>query len=562
MEFASLRHGITTDTSTGSSEVSDDACVVAKVLMVSVVKSEFSIESVGGTAEHGFPLQFPRPPLSWRLRCEPFPPLTHGMHSHRRPENPLSNTSDGTSTTASLQTGSSVARSTGGLLKVLGVWFGVAAAVGNAIAAGIVRAPGDIASWLPSAPLFLGVWVIGGLYFARQLRIPSSAELGACIPRSGGQYNFARRALGDYPGFIVGWSDWLSSCGTSAAVSIVIGEYSGALFPPLAGHVRAIAVSVMVVFFLLQYNGVRWGSSVQLVTAAIKSVAFVVLVAACFIFGGNAASHATAAASATSNSAPLTLQSGWPLMIAFMLALQAVIYTIDGWDGIVYFGEEVRDPGRDVPRAIYGSVFSVMGIYLLINAAVLYILPIQQIAGNNFALGTVANLIFGRLGDPIIRSIMLISLVSCINANQLFCSRTLFAMSSDRLFFRFGAKVNAGGTPTISLLLTTIVAIIFILGTFERVIAMLSFFFVANYTLSYWSLFVLRKKEPSLPRPYRAWGYPYTTALALIGSILFLVGSIVTDRHNAPLALLLLVASYPIFLLVKYAGRARSNETT
>jgi basic amino acid/polyamine antiporter, APA family len=446
------------------------------------------------------------------------------------------------------------------LLKVLGVWFGVAAAIGNAIAAGIVRAPGDIATWLPSAPLFLGVWVIGGLYAL--VSAPSMAELGACIPRSGGQYNFARRALGDYPGFIVGWSDWLSSCGTSAAVSIVIGEYSGALFPPLAGHVRAIAVSVMVLFFLLQYNGVRWGSSVQLVTAAIKSVAFVVLVGACFVFGGKAASHVTAAASANAGNPPLELQSGWPLIIAFMLALQAVIYTIDGWDGIVYFGEEVRDPGKDVPRAIYGSVFSVMGIYLLINAAVLYILPIDQIAGNNFALGTVANLIFGRLGDPIIRSIMLISLISCINANQLFCSRTLFAMSSDRLFFRFGSKVNAGGTPTISLLLSTIVAIVFILGTFERVIAMLSFFFVANYTLSYWSVFVLRKKEPSMPRPYRAWGYPYTTALALIGSILFLVGSIVTDRHNAPLALLLLVASYPIYRLAKYAGRVRANEAT
>jgi APA family basic amino acid/polyamine antiporter len=476
-------------------------------------------------------------------------------------ETSLSNTSDASTTTpaapesfdVNASNGGGVARSSGGLLKVLGVWFGVAAAVGNAIAAGIVRAPGDIAAWLPSAPLFIGVWVVGGLYAL--VSASSMAELGAAIPRSGGQYNFSRRALGDYPGFIVGWSDWLSSCGTSAAVSIVIGEYSGALLPALAGHGRAIAVSVMILFFLLQYNGVRWGSSVQLATAAIKSVAFVVLVGACFVFGGNAANHAGAGHASSAGAAPLALQSGWPLAIAFMLALQAVIYTIDGWDGVIYFGEEVRNPGRDVPRAIFGSVLSVMGIYLLINAAVLYILPIEQIAGNNFALGTVANLLFGRLGDPIIRSIMLISLVSCINANQLFCSRTLFAMSSDRLFFRFGAKVNAGGTPTISLLLTTIVAIIFILGTFERVIAMLSFFFVANYTLSYWSLFALRKKEPLLPRPYRAWGYPYTTAMALIGSILFLVGSILTDRQNAPLALLLLVASYPIFRVIKWAGR-------
>ena len=483
------------------------------------------------------------------------------MHSPRNPENPLSNTFEGATTTATAQTSAAVARSGGGLLKVLGVWFGVAAAVGNAIAAGIVRAPGDIATWLPSAPLFLGVWVVGGLYAL--VSAPSMAELGACIPRSGGQYNFSRRALGDYPGFIVGWSDWLSSAGTSAAVAIVIGEYSGALFPALAGHVRLIAVSVVIGFFLLQYNGVRWGSSTQLVTSALKTIAFVVLVGACFVFGGGSSTHAPTAAHVTdASAAPTGLHFGWPLAIGFMLALQAVIYTIDGWDGIIYFGEEIRNPGRDVPRAIYGGVFSVMGIYLLINAAVLYVLPIDQIAGNNFALGTVANLLFGRFGDPIIRTIMLISLASCINATQLFCSRTLYAMSSDRLFFGFGAKVNAGGTPTVALLLSTLVAIAFILGTFERVIAMLSFFFVANYTLTYWSLFALRKKEPSLPRPYRAWGYPYTTALALTGSILFLVGSIITDRHNAPLALLLLILSYPLYRLVKYAGRERKIGAT
>jgi APA family basic amino acid/polyamine antiporter len=236
-----------------------------------------------------------------------------------------------------------------------------------------------------------------------------------------------------------------------------------------------------------------------------------------------------------------------------VLALQAVVYTIDGWDGIIYFGEEVRNPGREIPRAIFGSVFSIMGIYLLINAAVLYVLPLNQIAGNNFSLGTAADRIFGHLGDPVIRSIMVVSLLSCINANQLFCSRTLYAMSCDGLFFRQAAKVNAGGTPTVALLLSTIVGVLFVLGPFERVIAMLSFFFVANYTLSYASLFVLRKKEPEMPRPYKAWGYPYTTTIALTGSILFLIGSIATDRQNAPLALLLLVASYPVYRAMKYA---------
>ena len=105
-------------------------------------------------------------------------------------------------------------------------------------------------------------------------------------------------------------------------------------------------------------------------------------------------------------------------------------------------------------------------------------------------------------------------------------------------------------------------AVLFVLGSFERVIAMLSFFFVANYTLTYASLFILRKKQPDMPRPYRAWGYPYTTATALIGSILFLIGSIATDRDNAPLALIMLVLSYPVYRVMKYAAGRKGEVTT
>ena len=431
------------------------------------------------------------------------------------------------------------------------MWFGIAAAVGNTIAAGIVRTPGDIAQILPNPWFFLGVWVVGGLYAL--FGASSLAELGAAIPRSGGQYNFSRRAIGDYAGFIVGWSDWLSSCGTLAAVAIVIGEYSGKLITHLAGAEKTIAVAIIVGFGILQWRGVRWGSRAQLITAAMKTAAFVILVIACFVLGGNAHRASLAAESVMK----LTLPSGWLLAVALMLGLQAVFYTIDGWDGVIYFGEEVRDPGKDVPRAIFGSVFSIMGIYLLLNAAVLYVLPMSQIAGNNFSLGTAAERIFGRYGDPIIRGIMVISLLSCINAVQLFCSRILYAMSNDGLFFRKVARVNKGGTPELALLLSTIAGVLFVLGSFERVIAMLSFFFVANYTLSYASLFILRRKEPQMPRPYRAWGYPWTTGIALLGSILFLVGSILTDRQNAPLALGMLILSYPVYRILKW-GAART----
>ena len=476
----------------------------------------------------------------------------------------MSNTSAESST--STNAAGPQTRGSGKLLQVLGVWFGIAVAVGNAIAAGIVRTPGDIAKMLPNAWLFIGVWIVGGLYAL--FGASSLAELGASIPRSGGQYNFSRRAIGEYAGFIVGWSDWLSTCGTAAAVAIVIAEYSRYFFPALAGHESLIAIGIIWGFFLLQWRGIRWGSGTQLVTSALKTIAFVVLVAACFALGG----HSRAASSGSISPLP-AVPGGWPFIIAVLLSLQAVVYTIDGWDGVVYVGGEVRNPGRDVPRAIFGSVFSVMGIYLLLNLAVLYVLPMNEIAGNDFALGAAAARIFGRYGDPVIRSIMIVSMLSSMNANQIFCTRTLHAMSCDGLFFRRAASVNRGGTPVLALFLSTIAGVLFLLtGTFERVIDMLAFFFVANYTLSYASLFVLRKREPDMPRPYRAWGYPWTTGIALVASVVFLVASIVTDLQGslasgkfwppspAVLALAVLVLSYPVFLILKWARK--DNVTT
>jgi basic amino acid/polyamine antiporter, APA family len=477
-----------------------------------------------------------------------------------------------TSFEASSSAAASRPQDRGRLLQVLGMWFGIAAAIGNTIAAGIVRTPGDIARLLPNPWLFLLVWILGGLYAL--LGASSLAELGAAIPRSGGQYNFSRRALGEYGGFVVGWSDWLSTCGTNAAVAIVIGEYSLAFVPglhPASRHllVKAIAVSILLFFAVLQWRGVKWGSGVQLLTAALKTGAFVILVAACFVLGGHLREAAAAAAVP-----PPPLPAGWLLVIGFMLALQNVIYTVDGWDGIIYFSEEIKQPGRDVPRAIFGSVFSIMGIYLLLNAAVLYVLPMSEISGNDFALGAAANRVLGHYGDPIIRIIMIVSLLSCINACQMFCTRTLYAMSCDRLFFRQAARVNKGGTPVVALFLSTLVGITFILGSFERVIAMLSIFFVANYTLSYTSLFVLRKREPNMPRPYRAWGYPWTTAIALAASAAFLIAAfgaewqnnlpgindlrswwVSLSTNNSLLTVLLLALSYPLFRILKWASR-------
>ncbi|HEV2765135.1 MAG TPA: APC family permease [Pyrinomonadaceae bacterium] len=433
------------------------------------------------------------------------------------------------------------------LLRVLGVGFGLAVIIGNTVGAGILRTPGEVAARLPDAWLFLGAWVLGGLYAL--LGALQIAELGTALPRSGGQYVYARRALGPFAGFVVGWSDWVSTCGTAAAVSIVVGEYAGALVPALEGRAVALALSVNLLFAALQWRGVVWGSRVQNLTSALKALAFFALVAACFALApGDAARGET-----TTPQTP----SGLPLLVALVAALQAVIYTYDGWTGVIYFSEEVREPARDIPRSLVGGVLLVCAIYLSVNLALLYVLPLASLAGEELAVGAAARVVFGQHGDTSIRALTIVSMLGGLNAYHLMATRVLFAMSRDRLFTERAARVNRGGTPDLALLVGACVSALFILlGSFNEVIAVLAFFFVANYALSFISLFVLRRREPDLPRPHRAWGYPFTTALALAGSLAFLAGAVLADTRNSLRALVLLALSYPVYRLSRRLARA------
>ncbi|HEY0726079.1 MAG TPA: APC family permease, partial [Pyrinomonadaceae bacterium] len=355
-------------------------------------------------------------------------------------------------------------------------------------------------------------------------------------------YVFSRYALGEYAGFIVGWSDWISTCGSTAAVSLVVGTFAVALFPALNGKAVPIAVAVAIAFALLQWRGIAWGSNIQNITSLLKALAFVALIVAAFIFGG----EGSLTSSQVSAMPVITIS-------AIVISLQAAIYTYDGWTGVIYFSEEVDNPGKDIPRALFGGVAAIAAIYLLVNIALLYVLPISQIAGKEFAAGQAATVIFGRYGDTVFRCLTIVSMLSGVNALHLMATRVVFAMSRDGLFVKKAADVNKGGTPTVSLLLSALVALLFIVfgEKFETVITVLAFFFVVNYILSFVSLFVLRQREPEKPRPYRAWGYPVTPALALIGSVLFLAGAIRADTKNSVYALILLAVSYPVFWVTK-----------
>ena len=440
------------------------------------------------------------------------------------------------------------------LLNILGVTFGLAVAIGNTIGAGILRTPGDVASWLQTPALFLGVWVVGALYAL--LGVNALAELGTMLPRSGAQYVYARRAFGDYVGFVVGWNDWISTCASTAAISIVIGESIAALVPALSTRATALAMGTVVVFTALLIRSTRIGGRSQEITSLFKTVALVVFIAACLVFGG-------AAAAARPQDAVAGVPAEKSVFVGFVLAAQSVIYTYDGWTGPIYFSEELRDPARQIPRSMFGALFAVTAIYLLINLAYLYVLPVSAMAGSTLAAAQVAAAIFGPRGNTIVRLVVILALPSAVNACLLMSSRVLYGVSRDGLGPRVATRVNEGGTPSVALIASAIVSLLFLAtGKFQFVIAVAAFYFVADYATSYLAVFVLRHREPRAPRPYRAFGHPWTTGLVLAGSIAFLVSVVVGDPKSSGWALGLLAVSYPAFWFTRRHTSKDALETT
>jgi APA family basic amino acid/polyamine antiporter len=433
----------------------------------------------------------------------------------------------------------------GQLLTVLGVGFGLAVTIGNAVGAGILRTPGVVAEHLQTVGPFLLVWILGAVYAL--LGANTLAELGTLVPRSGGQYVFVRRGLGDYAGFVVGWSDWISTCGTTAAVAIALGGYCVGLFPELrTGHM--VALAVVAVLTIVQWMGIRAGGAVQNVTSLFKGLALLFFVAACFWLGTRSPMETTA----------LQIDREGSLLFAFIIALQSVIYTYDGWSAVIYFSEELKDHARAIPRAMLSGVAAIAVIYVLINIAFLRVVSLPTIAGQDLAAGVVVERLFGLWGANVLRAFGVLILLSAVSSNVLMAPRVLYAMARDRLFWRVAGEVNKGGTPDVALLISSLLAAAFIVsGTFEAVIAKLAFFFVANYTLSFVTLLVLRRREPDAPRPYRAWGHPVTTVIAILASIAFLVGAVISDLSNSLYSIGLLVLSVPVYFAIR---RARASQ--
>ena len=419
----------------------------------------------------------------------------------------------------------------GGLIRVLGVGFGLAVIVGSTIGIGILRTPGLVAGQLGSPAAILAVWLLGGLYTL--LGCVCLIELGTMLPAAGGYYVYARRAFGRTAGFAVGWTDWLTYCTVLGYVAIAMGEFTALLVPAWGSAVKPIAVVLLALFALLQWAGVRISGRFQEAATAVKFVAFLALVVACL---GYAALSPAAPAAASAPPVAATLAG-------IVIATQSVVITYGGWQSALYFTEEDRDPVRNLPRSMIGGVAAVIAIYLLVNLALLSVLPLPDLARSTLPAADAARVIFGGRGGQLITLLSLVSLPPMLNAILMIGTRILFAMGRDGLFWGRAAEVNARGTPATATLVTAGVALVLVAsGTFQKLVAVASFFLAANYCACCLALVVLRRREEALPRPFRAWGYPFSAAVVLLGAIAFLAGMLVEDTTTALIAIALLAA--------------------
>jgi APA family basic amino acid/polyamine antiporter len=304
------------------------------------------------------------------------------------------------------------------------------------------------------------------------------------------------------------------------------------------------AIAVLILFTAFHWLGLRVGSRAQEIMSLFKVLAFFVIIAACFFF--------TPKLGAAPGAKPSLLSDPKLLFVAIALSMQSILGTYSGWHAPVYFSEENTDPSKSIPRSLFTGVALVTAIYVLINLGILHALPISKLAGSKLAAADAAQLIFGGYSSQIVTSIMLVSLLGIINASFLFTPRVMFALSRDGLFFRSGAMVNTGGTPSTALLITTVVAIMLAgVGSFDKLFAFTALLSVLVDVAAFGTIFVLRWKEPELPRPFRARGYPVLPAIVFVGAGVLLIAFLVSSVENSLYAAVGIAISYPVYRLVK-----------
>lgn len=436
------------------------------------------------------------------------------------------------------------------LRKILGLGFGLAFAFGTMVGVGILRLPGMVAAAAGSPALIIFCWSIGALYAL--MGAVSVSELAAMYPEAGGFRVYARRAFGEPAGFVVGWIDWLASVATIAYGSVSAIEFLGTLWPAVIQYEAACAIALVAVFTLMHSLGLRMGSAITSIASAMIGVLIFALIVGCLVAAPMM--HPAGLGGGAVNPKPVLSMA----LLALAPAIRALLTAYDGWYAPIYTAEECIDAPRTLPRSIIGGALLVAVLYITLNIALLRVLSVQDLAVSKLPVAAAAHVVLAHGSGLLMTALSILIVLGLINGNAIMGPRVLFSMAREGWISPKAAAVSPGGTPWIALMATTVTSSVMILsGKFNQLIALFAVLILLYYIAAFLAIFVLRYRFPDAPRPYRAFGYPVTTFVVLVGSVGFLIATVIEDQRSAVMALFFLSLCIPAYALASRSRRIR-----
>lgn len=438
--------------------------------------------------------------------------------------------SSGASASDSATKGSASGAESSELPRTLGLWSAIAVLVGTTIGSGIFRSPAGIADKLPGPLPLLAVWTVGGLFsLCGALTL---AELAGALPRTGGYFVYIREAWGRLPAFLYGWSELaLIRAAAIGGISTTFAQYAlrglgyDPAIAPYDSYAHYLAAATIAVIAVVNIVGVRYGSLLQNVTTIAKYGGLVIIVLLALAIGlPRTGGHFT----------PATPPGSFSVS-AFGLALVSVLWAYDGWGDLTKVSGEVKDPQRNLPRALVVGTLAIVAIYVLANIAYLAVLPVEEIRRAPLVAANVAEVLVGPIGVTLVSLTVLLSTFGSVNGSLLTGGRIFFAMAESKLFFKGVAKVHPTyKTPYVAITINAAVGIAFVLlRTFEQLADIFVTTSLVFYVLSIGAIFKLRQR-PDWNPPVRVPLYPFVPALFCLAVLFLLVNALMDPAQRVP----------------------------
>ena len=441
---------------------------------------------------------------------------------------------------------------TGSLPRTFGLWSSIGLVVGITIGSGIFRTPAGIARLLPNPRAILLVWVLGGVITL--CGALSFAGLAAMLPETGGFYAYLREGWGRPTAFLFGWAELvLIRANALGGMSMVFGEYGLRTFGvdpaahPLAA--RTLAAAAIACAAAANVVGANIGAAIVGWSTLAKFSALALLAGCSFALGG---AHGATMDHFQASAGTTAIGAG-----SIGLALVSVLWAYDGFADVSFAGGEVKDPRRNLPRAIIVGTLAIIGIYLLTNVAYLYMLPVEAVGRSPLVAADVMQALFGRAGVVLVSLFVMISAFSSVNGSMLAAPRVFFAMAGDGLFFKALARVHTRfETPYVAILLSALLGMALVMSrSFEALTNTFVLAIWPFYALSVAAIFRLRRTRPDLVP--RVIGYPIVPAVFIAAVVWFVVNALVTDPIPTAATFALILAGLPVYAIFFSSKRAR-----